>query len=108
MNADWLAKYPKAAAMLQGDDDVLLYEPQSCRGLEEMRRLRDSGQMSREEFDAARAAIIGRVSGRAPASAPTRAPSGDAGVRVARPGFDLTGRPLPGSKENGPKAGPTG
>jgi hypothetical protein len=34
MNNDWLQKYPRAAAMLQGDDDVLLYEPQSCRGLE--------------------------------------------------------------------------
>jgi hypothetical protein len=34
MNADWLAKYPRAAAMLQGDDDVLLYEPQSCSGLD--------------------------------------------------------------------------
>ncbi len=35
MNADWLARYPRAAAMLQGDDDVLLYAPQSFRGLDE-------------------------------------------------------------------------
>ncbi len=35
MNAEWLQKYPRAAAMLQGDDDVLDYAPQSCRGLEE-------------------------------------------------------------------------
>ena len=34
MDASWLQKYPKAAAMLQGDDDVLLYEPQSCSGLD--------------------------------------------------------------------------
>jgi len=34
MNNDWLAKYPRAAAMLQGDDDVLDYAPQSCQGLE--------------------------------------------------------------------------
>ncbi len=36
MNAEhWLTKYPRAAAMLQGDEDVLLYEPQSARGLDE-------------------------------------------------------------------------
>lgn len=35
MDKSWLDRYPKAAAMLQGDDDVLLYEPQSCRGLED-------------------------------------------------------------------------
>lgn len=35
MDASWLDKYPKAAAMLQGDDDVLLYEPQSSSGPEE-------------------------------------------------------------------------
>lgn len=35
MDKSWLDRYPKAAAMLQGDDDVLLYAPQSCRGLEE-------------------------------------------------------------------------
>jgi len=34
MTKSWLDKYPRAAAMLQGDDDVLLYEPQSCRGLD--------------------------------------------------------------------------
>jgi hypothetical protein len=28
MNKDWLQKYPKAAALLQGDDDVLEYEPE--------------------------------------------------------------------------------
>ncbi len=35
MNAEWLQKYPRAAAMLQGDDDVLDYAPQSFRGLDE-------------------------------------------------------------------------
>ena len=34
MEASWLDNYPRAAAMLQGDDDVLLYAPQSCIGLE--------------------------------------------------------------------------
>jgi hypothetical protein len=34
VNDDWLSRYPKAAAMLQGDDDVLLYEPQSSGGLD--------------------------------------------------------------------------
>jgi hypothetical protein len=27
MDASWLAKYPRAAAMLQGEDDVLEYAP---------------------------------------------------------------------------------
>jgi hypothetical protein len=34
MRDDWLAKYPRAAAMLQRDDDVLLYAPQHSRGLD--------------------------------------------------------------------------
>ncbi len=32
MDASWLAKYPKAAALLQGADDELLYAPQSASG----------------------------------------------------------------------------
>lgn len=34
MTKSWLDRYPKAAAMLQRDDDEILYAPQSCRGLE--------------------------------------------------------------------------
>lgn len=30
MDASWLLKYPRAAAMLQGDDDVLEYVPQEA------------------------------------------------------------------------------
>lgn len=43
MDKSWLDRYPKAAAMLQGDDDVLLYEPRSCRGLEAPDALDPSG-----------------------------------------------------------------
>lgn len=35
MRDSWLTKYPRAAAMLQGDEDVLDYAPQSFRGLDE-------------------------------------------------------------------------
>ncbi len=35
MDKSWLDRYPKAAAMLQGDDDVMDYAPQSARGLED-------------------------------------------------------------------------
>ncbi len=34
MDKNWLAKYPRAAALLQRDDDEILYTPQSCRGLD--------------------------------------------------------------------------
>jgi hypothetical protein len=30
MDASWLDKYPRAAAMLQGDDDVLEYAPEAA------------------------------------------------------------------------------
>jgi len=43
MEASWLDNYPRAAAMLQGDDDVLLYAPQSCQGLEAPDALDPSG-----------------------------------------------------------------
>lgn len=81
--------------------------------LDGLRGMRDRGEISVEEYDAARRRMVAKLSGQPVApgpSAPVRgraqAPSssgaspgvsavrgGDA--RVARPGFDLTGAPLP-------------
>lgn len=62
-----------------------------------LRRMRDAGQITSAEFDAARASIVARVSTASPPAAPraARASRDDAGAIVAAPGFDLTGRPLP-------------
>jgi hypothetical protein len=67
--------------------------------LDDLRAMRDRGEMTQAEFDAARAAMIARLApGRAGAPASARpvpaASSGSKGL-IAKPGFDLTGRPLP-------------
>lgn len=65
--------------------------------LEQMRRLRDRGQLSQQEFDAARASLISRLSGQPAPAGQARAaerPS-EPGAMLAKPGFDLTGAPLP-------------
>lgn len=60
---------------------------------EELRAMRDRGEMSIEEYDAAKATMVARASGKpVPLRAKPRASSGE---RVAKPGFDLTGAPLP-------------
>lgn len=46
MNPDWLTKYPRAAAMLQGDDDVLDYAPQSAHGLEDPDGIDDAAALA--------------------------------------------------------------
>lgn len=74
--------------------------------MEELRRLRDSGELSPEEFEAVKGKIAGRVLGSArkkppPGAAPKAIPP--AGELRSEPGFDLTGRPLP--KPNTPAEG---
>ncbi|MFG0327138.1 MAG: SHOCT domain-containing protein [Phycisphaerales bacterium JB037] len=75
--------------------------------MEELRRMRDRGEISDEEFRATRSAMIERDWGGAPAgdAAPPARPVASPRPRVdeaeegdlrARPGFDLTGEPLPG------------
>jgi hypothetical protein len=74
--------------------------------LETMRAMRDRGEISEEEYRTAQAALVARAGrergensgadqagGPGPARARTRAPS--PGELVARPGYDLTGEPLP-------------
>jgi hypothetical protein len=84
--------------------------------LQNLRAMRDRGEISIEEYDAARRAMVTRAAARnasaemplpAPTPPPRVKPAGGAaqtaakgaespGERRARPGYDLTGRPLPG------------
>ncbi|MEX2218784.1 MAG: SHOCT domain-containing protein [Phycisphaerales bacterium] len=79
--------------------------PAPAGALEELRALLERGEVSREEYERARAALAAKITGKAvpprgaasqPTAAstprPARAPAGE---RIAKPGFDLTGRPLP-------------
>ncbi|MDX9910892.1 MAG: SHOCT domain-containing protein [Phycisphaerales bacterium] len=75
--------------------------------LDDLRDLRRRGEISEEEYERARGAIVGRMSDamgvrsagpRSAASGPTPARPAvppDPSLRVARPGYDLTGAPLP-------------
>lgn len=69
--------------------------------LRALRAMRDRGEISEEEFETARAGIIGALSGDRSSTTPTpvRTPRAPWPVspaeRRAEPGFDLTGEPLP-------------
>ncbi len=72
--------------------------------LETMRAMRDRGEVSEEEYRAAQAAIVAKATakkadsgGARPGSNPTknRTTAGAHDELRARPGFDLTGEPLP-------------
>jgi hypothetical protein len=72
--------------------------------MENLRSMRDRGEISPEEFDSARSAMAARMAGASAAQPGTalkkkRSPQG--GDRVAPPGFDLTGRPLPAKPDEG-------
>ncbi len=76
---------------------------QSGFDLRSLRQMRDRGEISDDEYEVARAGIIGAVSGNRSGASPSpvrTAPkpiqtpeTGDS--RHAPPGFDLTGEPLP-------------
>jgi hypothetical protein len=73
--------------------------------LDSLRSMRERGEISQEEFDAARSAMVTRMAGRAaasPAVPPSPRAKASGGERVAPPGFDLTGRPLPPAPDEGP------
>lgn len=66
--------------------------------LDNLRAMRDRGEMSPEEFDAAKSAMASRLAVGSLAQstpAPKKKIAPHTGDRVAPPGFDLTGRPLP-------------
>ena len=70
-----------------------------------LREMRDSGAISQQEYDAARKNMVSRAAGKVglPSGAVPAAkeaigtPGAASGEVRARPGFDLTGRPLPKS-----------
>lgn len=74
---------------------------------EQLRAMRDRGELTPEEYDEARLVIVARATGKDLAA--LRADGiRKAGGRVAEPGFDLLGRPLPGpaATPGGPKSPP--
>ncbi len=60
--------------------------------LDELRAMHRRGEVSDQEYQAARASLLARVTG-APIPPPSR--PADPSARIAPPGFDLTGAPLP-------------
>ncbi|MBX3357193.1 MAG: SHOCT domain-containing protein [Phycisphaeraceae bacterium] len=79
--------------------------------LDSLRRARDRGEISPDEFDAARSALIARTSfgegvTKRPVTRkpwqPASTPADEPRSRVAPPGFDLTGAPLPPTPPEGP------
>lgn len=66
---------------------------------DELRRMRDAGTLSREEYERAKRRMVAKVSGVEPtrqvkAVRPVPAPPSEGEIR-SKPGFDLTGTPLP-------------
>lgn len=61
--------------------------------LEDLRRMHARGELTDDEFAAAKRVVIGEAGGEADAAGPGTNPV--TGARRARPGFDLTGTPLP-------------
>lgn len=91
--------YVRSRYLGQRDDDAT---PASL--MAEMRRMRDAGEISEQEFDRTRRLLVSRAAGDPPPQ-PHAARDEDAAV-IARPGYDLTGAPLPGAGEPGPGGSP--
>ena len=66
----------------------------------ELRAMRDRGEISDDEFEQTRLAMIAKATGRDVDELRAEAIR-KAGGLVAEPGFDLTGRPLPGAASGG-------
>lgn len=77
--------------------------------MEELRDLRDRGEISEDEFETARLSIIAKATGKDLQTLRDDAIR-KAGGKVARPGYDLTGRPLPAqpdaARPDSPVTGP--
>ncbi|QKK09253.1 MAG: SHOCT domain-containing protein [Planctomycetota bacterium] len=78
--------------------------------LETMRAMRDRGEISEEEYRTTQAALVAKATEKRNAAAEpprgagptkTQTSAGRAEDRRARPGFDLTGDPLPPSRWSG-------
>lgn len=72
--------------------------------LDDLRASRDRGEMTDEEYAAARQAIVRKVSGEviADASGHRSRPIVRGDGLIARPGYDLTGEPLPEQRNSDP------
>jgi hypothetical protein len=78
--------------LLRRDSDPALH----ARLMDDLRAMRDRGEISPDEYDSARATMAARLAGRPPPPKPPPAPrSHSDSTRRAPPGFDLTGAPLP-------------
>jgi len=71
-------------------EDVGMAGSLESLSLQQLRELRDSGQLSQDEFEALKAAAVKAHGGAAGAGRPAK-------KVAAERGFDLTGEPLPGS-----------
>lgn len=63
----------------------------------ELRAMRERGEITEDEYDRARAAVIAKATGKDPEAVRLESIR-KAGGLVAEDGFDLTGRPLPGNE----------
>jgi hypothetical protein len=77
--------------------------------LDGLRRMRERGEISQEEFDAAKATMVARLASRGGSAGPKSIerskpviPRGVSGTMVAPPGYDLAGQPLPKAGDEGP------
>lgn len=69
--------------------------PDQSGFLESLRAMRNRGEISSEEYDAMRKRMAARIAGvGTPPAGPRPAPA-EPGLLIAKPGFDLTGAPLP-------------
>lgn len=92
-------------------------ESQTGSLLESLRAMHRRGELSQEEYESARASLMAGMTGSQTATgshtrkADRPAAGGESGdregprERIARPGFDLTGEPLPPRRDTPPDAG---
>lgn len=69
--------------------------------ISELRKLRDEGRLSNEEYEQARSAIIANTKEQAPSRPVSLPQTRSTSERVAPPGLDLTGERLPNSSDPG-------
>lgn len=76
--------------------------------LHDLREMRDRGDLSEEEYERAKGAVLGGMGAKAGSGSP-RTPSRSTGEeRRAPAGFDLTGEPLPDFRDGGRRDGGEG
>jgi hypothetical protein len=78
------------------------------RLLDDLRSALERGEITQSEFDSAKTAMAARLAGKPPPPRPAPPPGAvrrPDGSLVAKPGVDLTGRPLPGHGNTPPGTG---